>query len=33
MSDEAALTAYAQHHGLQNYCRLLLNLNEFSFVD
>jgi hypothetical protein len=32
-SDEADLTAYAQHYGLQNYCRLLLNLNEFSFVD
>ena len=33
MSDEAALTVYAQRHGLHNYCRLLLNLNEFSFVD
>ena len=28
-----ALTAYAKTHGLSNYCRLLLNLNEFAFVD
>ena len=27
------LTTYAKKHGLGNYCRLLLNLNEFAFVD
>jgi hypothetical protein len=27
------LTEYAKKHGLANYCRLLLNLNEFAFVD
>lgn len=27
------LTEYAKTHGLGNYCRLLLNLNEFAFVD
>jgi hypothetical protein len=27
------LTAYAREHGLTNTCRLLLNLNEFVFVD
>ena len=27
------LTNYTQKHGLANTCRLLLNLNEFSFVD
>ncbi len=29
----SALTAYAKQHGLANYCRVLFNLNEFSFVD
>jgi hypothetical protein len=29
----AVLTEYAKKHGLANYCRLLLNLNEFAFVD
>jgi len=33
-SNEAAdLVAYAKQHGLANACRLLFNLNEFSFVD
>jgi hypothetical protein len=27
------LVAYASNHGLANTCRLLFNLNEFSFVD
>jgi hypothetical protein len=27
------LTAYAEKHGLANTCRLILNLNEFVFVD
>ncbi len=27
------LTAYAKKHGLANACRLILNLNEFVFVD
>jgi mono/diheme cytochrome c family protein len=32
--DEAdALTAYAEKHGLANACRVLVNLNEFAFVD
>ena len=29
----AQLTDYATKHGLGNLCRLLLNLNEFAFVD
>jgi hypothetical protein len=29
----AAVTTYAQSHGLANACRFLLNLNEFLFVD
>ncbi len=28
-----ALTAYAQEHGMENFCRVLFNLNEFMFVD
>jgi hypothetical protein len=28
-----ALAAYAQRHGLENACRVLLNMNEFVFVD
>ncbi len=31
--EAAVLAAYASRHGLANYCRLLFNLNEFSFVD
>ncbi len=27
------LLSYAEHNGLENTCRVLLNLNEFSFVD
>jgi hypothetical protein len=29
----AALAAHEQRHGLANVCRLLLNMNEFVFVD
>jgi hypothetical protein len=32
-SEREALTAYAEQHGLQNMCRVILNLNEFIFVD
>ncbi|MBI5773794.1 MAG: DUF1553 domain-containing protein [Verrucomicrobia bacterium] len=28
-----SLTAYAQKHGVTNACRVILNLNEFVFVD
>ncbi len=31
--ERAELTKYAQKHGVSNLCRLLLNLNEFAFVD
>ncbi|HAM71692.1 MAG TPA: hypothetical protein DCM86_08630 [Verrucomicrobiales bacterium] len=31
--DRKALAAYAREHGLENACRVLFNLNEFSFVD
>ena len=31
--EAAMLTAYAREHGLTNLCRVLFNLNEFSFVD
>lgn len=31
--EHAALAAYAKEHGLANACRVLLNLNEFAFVD
>jgi hypothetical protein len=27
------LTTYARQHGLANLCRLILNSNEFMFVD
>jgi len=27
------LSSYAEHHGMANACRVLLNLNEFVFVD
>jgi hypothetical protein len=33
LSDQGALVAYARDHGLTNFCRLLFNLNEFTFVD
>jgi hypothetical protein len=32
-ADQAALSAYTKEFGLPNLCRVLLNLNEFSFVD
>ena len=31
--DAKVLTRYAQEHGLANLCRVLFNLNEFTFVD
>jgi cytochrome c5 len=31
--ERTALTAYAKEHGLANLCRLLLNTNEFLFVN
>ena len=31
--EHATLTAYAREHGLPNACRVILNLNEFAFVD
>ena len=31
--ESTALASYAQKHGLPNACRLLLNSNEFMFVD
>ncbi|MDP6443276.1 MAG: PSD1 and planctomycete cytochrome C domain-containing protein [Pirellulaceae bacterium] len=31
--ERAALLAYADRHGWENVCRLILNLNEFVFVD
>jgi len=27
------LSEYVRQHGLANFCRLVLNLNEFHFVD
>jgi hypothetical protein len=32
-AERAALTEYARQHGLANACRVVLNLNEFVFVD
>lgn len=32
-ADHAKLLVFAQKHGLPNLCRVLLNLNEFVFVD
>jgi hypothetical protein len=29
----APLVAYAQREGMENACRVILNLNEFSFID
>jgi mono/diheme cytochrome c family protein len=31
--ERSALEAYAKQHGLANTCRVILNLNEFVFVD
>jgi hypothetical protein len=33
LNDSKALVEFAREHGLPGYCRLLLNLNEFSFAD
>jgi hypothetical protein len=33
LAEQEALAAYARDHGLANACRLILNLNEFVFVD
>jgi hypothetical protein len=33
VEEKDALTAYARRHGLANACRLLLNSNEFVFID
>jgi hypothetical protein len=32
-TERQVLADYARTHGLANFCRLLINLNEFSFVD
>jgi hypothetical protein len=32
-AEREALVAFAQEHGLANLCRVLVNLNEFVFVD
>ena len=32
-AERGALAAYAKEHGLANACRVILNLNEFVFVD
>ena len=32
-AEREALAAYAREHGLANACRVILNLNEFVFVD
>ena len=32
-AERDALVAFAREHGLANLCRLLFNLNEFTFVD
>jgi hypothetical protein len=32
-AERASLLPYLQQHGAANTCRLLLNLNEFVFVD
>ena len=31
--EEAELVGYARQFGLANYCRVVMNLNEFTFVD
>jgi hypothetical protein len=31
--EQLALTEYVQQHGLANACRVVVNLNEFAFVD
>jgi hypothetical protein len=32
-AEAQALSAYAREHGMSNACRVILNLNEFVFVD
>lgn len=32
-NEQAAMVEFAQQHGLANACRVILNLNEFAFVD
>jgi hypothetical protein len=32
-AERQALLVYTREHGLANLCRLLFNLNEFTFVD
>jgi len=32
-AERDALTKYAREHGLANACRVILNLNEFTFID
>ncbi len=32
-AEQKAMAAYAGQHGLRNLCRLIMNLNEFVFVD
>ena len=31
--EKTKFTAFAQHYGMANACRVILNLNEFTFVD
>ena len=33
LADGVEIGPYAEEHGLAAACRVLLNLNEFSFVD
>jgi hypothetical protein len=32
-AEQTELTAYSSKHGLANLCRLLVNSNEFLFID
>jgi hypothetical protein len=31
--ERESLLSFAREHGLPNFCRVVLNLNEFSFID
>ena len=33
LQEKTQLSAFAQQHGLANACRVLFNLNEFTFID
>ena len=33
VEESQILAAYGENHGLENVCRLILNSNEFMFVD